>query len=336
MGEITKIGVVGAGAWGTALAIASNRAGSNVTIWSRNSAVAEAITHKRVNEHYLPSAFIDPDIAVTTELSDLRNSDFLILAVPAQQLRMIAINLSDIVDPKTPLVLACKGIERTSHMLMHEVLRGIVPMNPLLVLSGPNFAIEVAKGLPTATTIACKDERIADELIYAIGGRLFRPYYTDDLVAAEVCGAVKNVIAIACGIAAGQGFGENAKAALITRGLAEMMRLIEVKGGRRENIVGLAGIGDLVLTCSSTQSRNYSYGLGLGKKHYTGSDEPDYLVEGIATAESLNELARNLNVSMPLCHAVNEIIHNPEQMDEIITELLERPFVMDVERSSFG
>ena len=334
MTAITTVGVIGSGAWGTALAVAANRAGSNVTLWSRNEAIAESLREYRLNDRYLPGVFIDPDIVVTTDLQDIRHCHFLILAVPAQQLRMVAITLSDIIDVTTPLVLACKGVEQTSLMLMHEVMQTILPKNPLLALSGPNFAIEVANGLPTATTIASHDEKVADQFIYAIGGKLFRPYYTDDLVATEIAGAVKNVIAIACGIAAGRGYGENAKAALMTRGLAEMMRLSEVKGGRRDSMMGLAGVGDLVLTCSSTKSRNYSYGLRLGKGEFSMNDDVELLTEGVTTAESVTELAKVMNVSMPLCTAVHHIISNPQQVDSTIKALLERPFVMDVERSS--
>ncbi len=333
--ELTKIGVIGAGAWGTALAMAANRAGSCTKLWSRNENVVNSIANKRVNKAYLPDIFIDPDIEVTSDLEELRQSDFIILAVPAQNLRTMAIALADRIDEDIPLVIACKGIECGSLALMHEVLETTLPQNPILILSGPNFASEVARGLPTATTIACRDETIANQFIYAIGGRLFRPYYTDDIISTQIGGAVKNVIAIACGMAIGHGFGENAKAALITRGLAEITRLAEAKGGRRENLMGLAGMGDLFLTCSSKQSRNFSFGMHLGKyDNQISSSEKYGLVEGVATAESVATLANKLNISMPLCCAVHTVLQGKISLKTAIEQLLDRPFVMDVEQTS--
>lgn len=337
MQELTEVAVVGGGSWGTALAMLANRAGSKTVLWSRNSGLVESIREKRINHRYLPETFIDPDITVTDDLEDIRRSDFLVLAIPAQNMRAMAIHLSDRVDEDTPLVIASKGIERASLSLMHEIIADALPRNPLLVISGPNFAVEVAKGLPAATTVACKDESVANRFIYAIGGRLFRPYYTDDVVATEVAGAVKNVIAIASGITVGCGYGENARAALITRGLAEIMRLAEAKGGRRESLMGLAGIGDLTLTCTSTQSRNYRFGEYLGRQQKVIPDQDRSkfgLVEGVATAESVSKLATKLNVSMPLCQTVNAILQQEVVLEEAIEKLMDRPFVMDVEQTS--
>ena len=335
MSDYTDIGVIGAGSWGTALAITANRAGSKATLWTRNSNVMDSILSKRTNRVYLPDCFIDPDIDVTDSLEEMRDKDFLILSVPSQSIRSVAVSLSDLVESTTPIVIACKGIERGSLMLMHEVVSDIMPNNPVLVISGPNFATEIANGLPAATTIACKDKDVANRLIYAIGGKYFRPYYSEDLVAIEVGGAVKNVIAIACGIAVGRGFGENARAALITRGLAEMIRLGKAKGARKDSMMGLAGLGDLMLTCSSTQSRNFSYGLRIGE--LKDSDEETVarrvgLTEGIATAESVTALAGKLHISMPLCSAVNDVLAGRRHVEEAIHELLERPFSTDVER----
>lgn len=336
MTEVTTIGVLGAGAWGTALAIVANRTGSQVVLWSRNPHVVHSIRETRMNQAYLPNIFVDPDIQVSDSLEDIRQCHYLILAVPAQQMRSLLITLADVVDAEIPLVIACKGIERGSLSLMHEVVKDILPHNPCMVLSGPNFAAEVAKGMPAATTIAGKNEMIANQLIYTVGGKYFRPYFTDDMVATEVAGAVKNVIAIACGISAGRGFGENARAALITRGLAELMRLAEAKGGRRESLMGLAGVGDLFLTCGSMQSRNYALGYRLARIAQYGALEnlgSSSLTEGVATAESVSALANKLNISMPLCTAVNQILNRRTPIDQAIQELLERPFVMDVERS---
>ncbi len=339
MNSITKISVVGTGGWGTALAIAANRAGSNATLWTRNEGLVETISKTRINTSYLPDIFIDPDIAITSDLSIIRKSDFVIMAVPAQNLRAVAIAMADVLPAETPIAVACKGIERGSLSLMHEVLRDTLPQNPVLIISGPNFAGEVGRGLPTATTVACKNDAIANQFIYAIGGKFFRPYYTDDIISTQIGGAVKNVIAIACGLAIGKGYGENARAALMTRGLAEMMRLSESMGGRRENLMGLSGMGDLVLSCSSSQSRNFSYGYRLGRGEEPVKDaqpklqSKDTLAEGVVTAESVALLSEQLSAPMPLCRAVSRIIHHNADIDKTIEGLLARPFVMDVERS---
>ena len=337
MQSITKLSAIGAGGRGTALAIVANRAGSEVKLWTRNRNLRESLETTRTNTMYLPEVFVDPDIKVTDDLMEIRESHFIILAVPAQHMRSISISLADILPEETPLVIACKGIERGSLSLMHEVLRDTLPHNPVLILSGPNFATEVARGLPAAATIACVNEVLANQFIYAIGGKFFRPYYTDDIISTQIGGAVKNVIALACGIAIGKGYGENARAALMTRGLAEMMRLSEALGGRRENLMGLSGMGDLVLTCSSTQSRNFSYGYRLvNEKHHTDAklQAKGSLAEGVVTAESVSLLSEQMSVPMPLCNAVSRIVHKGAPVDETIEELLARPFVMDVERSS--
>lgn len=334
--EVTTVGVVGAGAWGTALAIVANRTGSRAVIWSRNINVVNSIRENRINQAYLPGVFVDPDIEITSNLNDLRGAQYLILAIPAQQIRSMLIMLSDRVEADVVLVIASKGIERGSLSLMHEVAKDILPHNPILVISGPNFANEVARGLPSATTVAGRQEDVASQFIYTIGGKYFRPYYTDDLIATEVSGAVKNVIAIACGMVTGMGFGENARAAIITRGLAEIMRLTEAKGGRRESLMGLAGVGDLFLTCGSPQSRNFSLGYKVARKKYEMTDTAgrSILAEGVATAESVAALAYKMNISMPLCSVVNSILQQRTPLEIAIQDLLERPFVMDVERSS--
>lgn len=334
--EVTTVGVVGAGAWGTALAIVANRTGSRAMIWSRSVNVVSAMRETRMNQAYLPGIFIDPDIEITNNLDDLRKAQYLVLAVPAQQMRSVLIALADRVEADVALVIASKGIERGSLSLMHEVAKDILRHNPVLVISGPNFAHEVARGLPSATTIAGQNESVATQFIYTIGGKYFRPYYTDDLIATEVAGAVKNVIAIACGMVTGMGYGENARAAIITRGLAEIMRLTEAKGGRRESLMGLAGVGDLFLTCSSPQSRNFSLGYKAARKQYEATDSTGRtaLAEGVATAESVAALAQKMNIPMPLCSFVNAVLQQKVPIDSAIQELLERPFVMDVERSS--
>jgi len=334
-----KVGVISAGAWGTALAIAANRAGSEVTLYTSNPNVLESITNKRINDVYLPGIFIEPNIKITADLGEICKNNIIILSIPSQHIRSMCIKLSDQIDTDTILVIATKGIERGSLALMSDVVSSILPQNPVAILGGPNFAIEVAKGLPTATTIACRNEQTADKIIYAIGGKYFRPYNSDDLIGTQIGGAIKNVIAIACGIAIGRGFGENARAALITRGIAEMGRLCAAKGGRQETLMGLSGLGDLMLSCSSEVSRNMSLGIEIGKQEKTAKQIIDNrkkgLAEGVATADSASELAKKIGVSMPICQTVREILYEERNIDEAISSLLERRFVAEVTRSSF-
>lgn len=332
-GQQTTVGVISAGGWGTALATVANRAGSKAILYSSNQNVIDSIVNNRTNDVYLPDTFIDPDIAITDRLSVACNSDMIILVVPSQHVRSTCISLSDQISPEVPIIIATKGIERGSLALMSEVVSAILPKNPLAILSGPNFAIEVARGLPTATTIACQDNYLANRIIYAIGGKYFRPYHTTDIIGTQIGGAVKNVIAIACGIAIGRGFGENAKAALITRGIAEMSRLCMAKGGRQETLMGFSGFGDLILTCGSTMSRNMSLGLELGKQRHSVrsiiENRQQKLAEGVATADSVTELADRIGISMPICKAVHAILSEATGIDHAIAQLLERPFVSE-------
>ncbi|MFO0389236.1 MAG: NAD(P)H-dependent glycerol-3-phosphate dehydrogenase [Alphaproteobacteria bacterium] len=327
-----RVGVVGSGAWGTALSIVANRAGSSVTLGTRNTSVVQSILEKRTNEVYLPSVFIDPNIKVTDKLADVCRSDILIMAVPANVLRSACIHISDMLDPKVPVVIASKGIERGSLMLMSEVAASILPKNPIGIISGPNFADEAAKGQPTATTIASTDNAVLDTLTYAIGGRLFRPYATNDIIGAQVGGAVKNVVAIACGIALGRQMGENARAALITRGFAEIARLAIAKGGKYETLMGLSGLGDLILTSGSPKSRNMSFGMAIGQ----GKSKDEILqsrgrtaTEGVIAAESVSKLAKKFDVTMPICDSVYRILYENAPLDQVIESLLERPFAYE-------
>ena len=330
--QVPKVGVLGAGSWGTALAVLANRAGSNVTLWTRNLNVLESVQEDRYNDIYLPEIFIDPAIEITDDLAKACQVDVLILSIPAQGLRSVCIAISDQLASDIPLVIATKGIERGSLLLMSELVSSFLVHNPISVLSGPNFADEAAKGLPTATTIACADAMLAEQLVYTLGGKKFRPYACDDIIGTQIGGAVKNVIAIACGIAQGSGLGENAKAALITRGLAEMARLCKAAGGKYQTLMGLSGIGDLMLTCSSPKSRNMALGMELGKeipveevlnRGRTG------VTEGVATAESVVHLAQNLGVNMPICHAVNQVLKEKMAVKEAIQNMLDRPFSIE-------
>jgi len=334
-----NVGVISAGAWGTALAVIANRAGSRVTLYTNNINVRESILVRRTNDTYLPGIFIDPRIAITDDVAKICACDFVVLAIPSHHMRSTCIWLSDQIEANIPIVIATKGIERGSLALMSEVVTAILPKNPVAILSGPNFASEAAQGLPTATTIACQDERTASQIIYGIGGKYFRPYHTDDLISTQVGGAVKNVIAIACGIALGRGFGENARAAIITRGIAEIARLCLFKGGRQETLMGLSGIGDLMLTCSSSTSRNMALGLEIGQKTRPVKaileSRQKQLAEGVMTADSVTELARKIGISMPICMAVKDILYSGNEIDDVIQHLLERPFVTEALQTSF-
>lgn len=318
---------------GTALAIVTNRAGSKVTLWSRNDIVLRMIEDKRVNDAYLPDIFIDPDIEVTADLALVsQQCSHIVLAVPSQQVRPICIALSDRLQSGIPVMVIAKGVERGSLCLMHEVINSILPDNPVMVLSGPNFAREVAIGLPSATTIAGLNRTMTEKVIYAMGGRFFRPYYSDDIIGVQIGGAVKNVIAIASGICTGRGLGENARAALITRGLSEMRRLALAKGGKEETLAGLSGIGDLLLTCTSTSSRNMAFGYAVGKAASAAKVLPSAtggLTEGIASAESIYQLSRRLGVTMPICSTVYDILEGTTEIDSAIEQLLSRPLAAE-------
>lgn len=317
------VGVIGAGAWGTALAMLANRAGSRATIWTRNHQVIDSIDKRRENAQYLPDRFIDPAIGVTHDSEFVSGCDVLVLTIPAQSLRTVAIALSDGVPANLPIVIATKGIERGSLMLMSEVVGSILPNNPYAILSGPNFADEAAAGLPTATTLATHHAAVVDKILYALGGKYFRLYVNSDPIGTQIGGALKNVLAIAAGIVEGRGMGENARAAIITRGLAEIKRLAKSKGGAEETLMGLSGIGDIMLSCSSKKSRNYALGQSIGRAVPLRNAG---LTEGVATAESVAHLARKLGVSMPICFAVHDILSGAAAVDVAIEKLLERPF----------
>lgn len=333
MSDAAQFAIIGAGGWGTALAIVTNRSGSKVTIWTRNENIHSVITNKRVNETYLPDVFIDPDIEITTDLRQVcKYSEYVVITVPSQHVRPVCISLSDQLPSGVPVVIASKGIERGSLSLMSEVVSSILPANPVMVLSGPNFAHEVAIGLPSATVIAGKNRTLTEKVIYAMGGKFFRPYYTDDVVGVQIGGAVKNVIAIACGICTGKGLGENARSAIITRGLLEMSRLAEVKGGKPETLAGLAGLGDLILSASSLTSRNMALGYAIGKGEKVAALMPGkrgVLAEGVATSESVYQLSRKLGVSMPICTIVHEVLEGLTEVDHAIEMLLARPLVLE-------
>jgi glycerol-3-phosphate dehydrogenase (NAD(P)+) len=319
---IASVGVLGGGAWGTALALTASRAGRKVTLWARNIAVANSVRQRHENPKHLPGIALDPPFGATAHLAEAVGADALLLAVPAQTLRSVATAVGRLAVPGTPVLICAKGLERGTAKRMSQVLAEAAPKVAVAVLSGPGFAMDVARGLPTAVTIACADEAVADALSEALAGPSFRPYASTDVVGVEIGGAVKNVLAIAAGIVAGRKLGASAHAALIARGFAELRRLAEAMGARPETLMGLSGLGDLVLTASSPQSRNFSYGLSLGEG---GGGRMGALVEGIETAAVARDLAARLGVDMPIVDAVAGVLAGRLAIDDAIAALMSRP-----------
>lgn len=322
-----RIGIVGGGAWGTALAALAAEQGETL-LWARNAEVVEGISRHHLNALYLPGMPLPPDLHATGDLAALKDCDALVLAVPAQSLRDFAGRIGAVLPKPVPLVIAAKGIEIATGRLPAEVLGEALPDWPLAILSGPTFAAEVARGLPAAATLACTDENLGAALVQRLGRATFRPYLSDDVTGAQIGGAVKNVLAIACGIVMGRRLGDNARAALVTRGLAEMTRLALALGGRRETMMGLSGLGDLVLTCSGTQSRNLSLGIALGEgqtlEQIMGARRT--VAEGVHTARAIEALALRLRIEMPICAAVDAVLHRQADIGDMLAALLARPF----------
>jgi glycerol-3-phosphate dehydrogenase (NAD(P)+) len=329
--EFRTAGVIGAGAWGTALAQVTGWAGLDTLLHAREAEVVDSIRDHRVNEAFLPGVTLDDHVKVTGDLADLAGCDVILAVPPAQYMRATLEALAPFHRPGVPVVLCAKGIERGSLKLMTEVLAETLPGAPAAVLSGPSFAGEVARGLPSAVTLACADEILGQALMVALSAPTFRPYLATDLIGAEVGGAIKNVLAIACGISEGRGLGRSAHAALITRGFAEMTRLGVAMGGRPETVAGLCGLGDLVLTCSSPQSRNMSLGLALGQGQTV--DEAlagkRSVAEGYESAPAVRQLAAKLGVEMPISEAVASLLNGETTVDAMIGNLLSRPLKVE-------
>jgi len=324
---IQTIGVVGGGAWGTALAVTARRAGRGVTLWAREEEVVASINGSGHNALFLPEIELE-GVRATGDLAEMAGQDALLLVVPSQFLANVCRSLRPHLKAGVPVVLCAKGVELTTGRLMSELVAEELPGAPLAVLSGPTFAIEVGRGLPTAITLAAADPALANALAAALGGPMFRPYVTDDVIGTEMGGAVKNVLAIACGVVEGRGLGQNARAALITRGLAEMVRLATAKGARSATCMGLSGLGDLMLTASSTQSRNYSLGVALGQGRALADilAERRSVAEGVDSAKSVTALAERLGIDMPICRAVAGLVQGTASIDDTISGLLSRPF----------
>ena len=321
-----RIDVVGAGAWGTALANVIARAGRKVTLFARDDAAVAAITSSRESPR-LPGMPIDPRVAVASLAERRPDGDVILLAVPAQALRQTAIGLSGALAPGTPVVTCAKGIERTTRRFMTEIIAECLPEAAPAILSGPSFAADVARGLPTAVTLAAADESVAQMLTRSLGSATFRPYHSVDVRGVEIGGAAKNVLAIAAGIVTGRKLGASAVAALTTRGFAELMRFGKAYGAQAETLTGLSGLGDLILTCNSPQSRNFSLGVALGQgRGLKEARRAGHLAEGAFTAAVLVEMARDREVDMPIAAAVAAVLDAGLTIDAAIEALLTRPF----------
>ena len=320
-----RIGIVGGGAWGTALAVSSARAGRDVTLWDRKPELTAAINRNHRNPAYLSEIDLATSIVATDDLRDLAQLEAILLVTPAQTLRELLTQLH--LAPPTALVVCAKGIEQSSGKLLHEVVAEAAPDARVAFLSGPTFAREVAIGLPTAISLGCTDADLGDALTNALGSTTFRPYANTDPIGVQLGGALKNVMAIACGIVEGKRLGENARAALVARGLAEMTRFAVALGARQSTLMGLSGLGDLSLSCFSRTSRNYDFGLRLG----AGEPLSELLaaatvVEGVPTAAAVMRRAADHNLDMPICGAVDAVVHGGGDIDQVIENLLSRPF----------
>jgi glycerol-3-phosphate dehydrogenase (NAD(P)+) len=322
MAGFNSVAVIGAGTWGTALAGIAARAGRDVMLYARNPDTAARVAATRENPK-LPGVRLDTSIGVTNELVVAAAADIILIATPAQNLRDAATRLAPHLRKATPVIACAKGIERGTHKFMTDVIAEAAPDAAAAILSGPSFASDVARGLPTAVTLAAKEDALAGALVQALGSPSFRPYHTTDIRGVEIGGAAKNVLAIAAGIVVGRNLGASAQAALITRGFSELARLGRACGARSETLAGLSGLGDLILTCGSPQSRNFALGLALGRGEPPPSGK---LAEGEFTAPVLIELAASQSVDMPVSKAVAAVLGGATTIDAAIESLLTRPF----------
>lgn len=333
MSNFKNIGVIGGGAWGTALAQSACLAGCNVTLWAREEDTVNDINQNHINSAFLKDVPLDPKLRATTDLETIANQDAILIVTPAQFVRSVLSNLAPFLQSSSvPLIICAKGIEQSSSKLMTDVVSETVPNATPAILSGPSFASDVAKGLPTAVTLAAENKTLGKELANALSHKALRPYWSDDLIGVQIGGAIKNVLAIAAGIVMGQNLGASAHASLISRGFAELSRFGESYGAKQETMMGLSGLGDLVLTCSSPQSRNMSLGIELGK----GKTLDEILAsrnsvsEGVYTASAVVEISRKRNFEMPISEAVEAIVTNKQTVNEAIATLLSRPLKAEI------
>ena len=323
--KLDRIAVVGAGAWGTALANVAARAGRTVTLIARNAAMADEIVQGGESPR-LPGIALHRRVSVTGSLAEVGNADAVLLVVPAQQSAAVAVAMAGLVRRETPVVACAKGIERAGRRFMTEVIVDCIPGALPAILSGPSFATDVARGLPTAVTLAAREKREARAVAHALATPKFRPYHSIDVLGVQIGGAAKNVLAIAAGIVAGRRLGASAGAALTTRGFAELMRFGRAFGAKSETLTGLSGLGDLILTCSTAQSRNFSLGIALGEgRGPHPEDEGEKLAEGAFTASALVEMAAERGVDMPIAAAVTAVLDGSLSVDGAIDALLTRP-----------
>jgi glycerol-3-phosphate dehydrogenase (NAD(P)+) len=324
----SSIAVIGGGAWGTALANLCAHNGIDTVLWAREASVAEAIAGSHENTEFLAGVSLSPKLGATSDLAVAGKREAFIFAVPVQFSRPVLADLAGHAAKDAPIALCAKGVERGAGLLMTDILSQVWPGARPAVLSGPSFARDVAMGLPTAVTLAAADAALGERWVASVGAPHFRPYLSDDLIGAELGGAVKNVLAIAAGAVAGRNLGESARAALIARGFAEFQRLGVALGAKPQTMAGLSGLGDLILTASSPQSRNMSLGLELGKGRSLQDvlGERNTVSEGVASAEAVTALAHQAGIEMPICAAVAKLVRGEQTIDEIIADLLARPF----------
>jgi glycerol-3-phosphate dehydrogenase (NAD(P)+) len=324
MTSYSKFGVVGGGAWGTALAQLLAADGTPVRLWAREAEVVDAINRDHRNPVFLPGAALSPSLAATADLADMAGLDALLIVVPVPYLRAV---LADLPPGDAPLIFCSKGMEAGSFAFPIDMARDVAPQRPHAVLSGPTFAHEVAAGLPTAITLAAADAGLATELARALARPHFRPYASTDMIGAEIGGAVKNILAIACGVVDGAGLGLNARAALISRGFAEMTRFGLARGAQAETLAGLAGLGDLVLTCTSSNSRNFALGQGLGRGEAAETLMADRrtVAEGAFSAPVVAAAARADGIDMPITETVARLVAGEARVADAIQALLSRP-----------
>jgi glycerol-3-phosphate dehydrogenase (NAD(P)+) len=325
--QLRSVSIIGGGAWGTALAQTLAHNGTAVALWAYEPEIVEDINSRHVNRVFLPGIELNPSIRATSDLASIASGDVILAVPPAQHLRSVIGKLARHLRADVPVVICSKGIEQATGKFMGEVLEDVAPQVQCAVLSGPSFAADVARGLPSALTFACGNERIGRQLTAALSSRQMRLYWSSDVIGAELGGSVKNVLAIAAGIVQGRGLGTSAHAALVTRGFAELRRFGEAMGARAETLLGLSGLGDLILTCGSAQSRNMSLGraLGEGRSLSETLGARSAVTEGIYTAAALVRLAREKNVEMPIAEAVYSIVEGQLGVDEAITTLMQRP-----------
>jgi glycerol-3-phosphate dehydrogenase (NAD(P)+) len=322
--SIQRIAVLGGGAWGTALALTCARAGRQVILWEYEQRNAETLEKNR-ESRFLPGVRVDESIKITRDLEETAGGDAILIVVPAQAVRSVVSCLTSSIKKNMPLIACAKGIEHGTHKFMTEIIVECAPNALPAILSGPSFAADVARGLPTAVTIAATDAKVALDLAHALNAGTFRPYHSTDVRGVELGGATKNVLAIAAGIVTGKGLGASASAALTTRGFAELVRFGKAYGAKTETLMGLAGLGDLVLTCGTPQSRNFSCGVALGKGEDPHTAAHGKLAEGIFTAPVLLEMAREKEVEMPIASAVAAVLSKSMSVDAAIESLLTRP-----------